>query len=302
MSPTPTKVAVDHLSLGVRRGERFGLLGVNGAGKSSTLKVLCGDHPPTSGAVHICGHSVATNLSKVQRVLGYCPQFDPLLELMTGIETVEMYARLKGVSETDAPAAAAAVLASVGLSRFAPRPCGEYSGGNKRKLSLAVALVGGPQVLLLDEPSSGMDPLARRHMWDTIERAAGGLTMVLTTHAMDECEALCERIGMMSAGKLRCLGSAQHLKGRFGEGYVLDVKVSDEERLTAVIAAIEAAVPPGTCEVIEAHVGRLKMRLRSPAALAPAFAAVEGCRAAGHLENYAVTQSSLEDVFVKVCR
>ena len=87
--------------------------------------------------------------------------------------------------------------------------------------------------------------------------------MVLTTHAMDECEALCERIGMMSAGKLRCLGSAQHLKGRFGEGYVLDVKVSrNEERLTAVIAAIEAAVPPGTCEVIEAHVGNVRYHPR----------------------------------------
>jgi ATP-binding cassette subfamily A (ABC1) protein 3 len=100
-----------------------------------------------------------------------------------------LYRYIKGVSAADAPAVGKSAMRSVGLSRFAGRPCGEYSGGNKRKLSLAVALVGGPQVLLLDEPSSGMCPLGRRMMWDTIERAAAGLTVVLTTHAMDECEA-----------------------------------------------------------------------------------------------------------------
>jgi ABC-type multidrug transport system ATPase subunit len=282
-----------------------------------------------------------------------------------------MYARIKGVPAADAAAAAAAVIASVGLSRFATRPCGEYSGGNKRKLSLAVALIGGPQVLLLDEPSSGMCPLGRRMMWDTIERAAAGLTVVLTTHAMDECEALCERIGVMSAGRLRCLGSVQHLKGRFGEGYVLDVKVAmgpsregvgppaavgavrpaaavvegedamsnqleaadadvqgytrskepeaagaevqgytrskeseaaGAARIDAVTAAVTAAVPAGACHVIEHQAGRVKIRIKSPKALARAFEAVEQCRADGLLENYAVTQSSLEDVFIKVCK
>ena len=119
-----TRVAVDRLSLGIRRGERFGLLGVNGAGKSTTLKVLCGDHPPTAGSVTVCGLSVTGDLSKVQRVIGYCPQFDPLLELMTGRETARMYAMLKGVPARDADAAADAVLRSVGLRKFADRPCG----------------------------------------------------------------------------------------------------------------------------------------------------------------------------------
>ena len=309
-APPATKVAVDNLTLGVRRGERFGLLGVNGAGKSSTLKVLCGDHPPTSGAVAVCGHSVSTNLRKVQRVLGYCPQFDPLLELMTGTETVTMYARLKGISAVDAPPAAAAIIASVGLAHIAHRPCGEYSGGNKRKLSLAMALVGGPRVLLLDEPSSGMCPLGRRMMWDTIERAADGLTVVLTTHAMDECEALCERIGVMAAGKLRCLGSAQHLKGRFGKGYVLDMKVAStaeagmasSRRVEAVTSAVVGAAAAGEIEVFEQQAGRVKLRIKSPNALAGVFSAIERCRAEGKLENYAVMQSSLEDVFVEVCK
>ena len=260
-----TRVAVDHLSLGIKRGERFGLLGVNGAGKSTTLKVLCGDHPPTAGSVTVCGLSVTGDLSKVQRVIGYCPQFDPLLELMTGRETARMYAMLKGVPARDADAAADAVLRSVGLRKFADRPCGTFSGGNKRKLSLAVALVGGPRVLLLDEPSSGMCPLGRRMMWDTVERAASGLTLLLTTHAMDECEALCERVGMMAGGKLRCLGSSQHLKSRFGEGYVVDAKVasasdgSGEEgarKAAAVRSAVESGVLPRLLELLREVVQR----------------------------------------------
>ena len=305
-----TRVAVDRLSLRIRRGERFGLLGVNGAGKSTTLKVLCGDHPPTAGSVTVCGDDVSANLRRVQRALGYCPQFDPLLELMTGRETTRMYAALKGVPSRDVDAAAAAVLRGVGLAKFADAPCGTYSGGNKRKLSLAVALVGGPRVLLLDEPSSGMCPLGRRMMWDTVERAAEGLTVVLTTHAMDECEALCERVGMMAGGRLRCLGSSQHLKGRFGEGYVVDAKVasaadgSGEEgarKAAAVRAALEAA-GGGGARIAEAHAGRLKIRLADAEVLAGAFHALERCRAEGVLENYAVTQSSLEDVFVRVCK
>ena len=244
-----TRVAVDRLSLRIRRGERFGLLGVNGAGKSTTLKVLCGDHPHR-GVVTVCGHDVSASLRRVQGVLGYCPQFDPLLELMTGRETTRMYAALGASPRGTWTPPRPRFFAASALAKFADAPCGTYSGGNKRKLSLAVALVGGPRVLLLDEPSSGMCPLGRRMMWDTVERAAEGLTVLLTTHAMDECEALCERVGMMAGGRLRCLGSSQHLKGRFGEGYVVDAKVasaadgSGEEgarKAAAVRAALEAA-------------------------------------------------------------
>ena len=303
------RVAVDRLTLGVRPGERFGLLGVNGAGKSTTLKTLCGEHAPTSGSARVCGRSVTSDSAGARRVMGYCPQFDPLLDLMTGRETAEMYARLKGASRADAPAAADAVLRAVGLTRLADRPCGEYSGGNRRKLSLAVALVGDPRVLLLDEPSSGMCPLGRRMMWDAVERSAAGKTVVLTTHAMDECEALCERVGMMAEGKLRCLGSAQHLKGRFGGGYAMDVKISAAGRDAAatssvvddVFAELAAAAPEGTVRMVERAGARVKIRVEGREALAAAFLVGERRRAEGVLEHYAVTQSSLEDVFVRVC-
>ena len=252
----------------------------------------------------MCGRSVTSDSAGARRVMGYCPQFDPLLDLMTGRETVEMYARLKGASPADAPAAADAVLRAVGLARLADRPCGEYSGGNRRKLSLAVALVGDPRVLLLDEPSSGMCPLGRRMMWDAVERSAAGKTVVLTTHAMDECEALCERVGMMAEGKLRCLGSAQHLKGRFGGGYAMDVKMSAAATSSVVddvFAELAAAAPEGTVRMVERAGARVKIRVEGREALAAAFVVGERRRAEGALEHYAVTQSSLEDVFVRVC-
>ena len=310
-SKTRGSVAVDRLTLGVRPGERFGLLGVNGAGKSTTLKTLCGEHAPTSGAARVCGTSVATDAAGARRVMGYCPQFDPLLHLMTGRETAEMYARLKGASRRCAPAVADATLRAVGLSRLADRPCGEYSGGNRRKLSLATALVGDPRVLLLDEPSSGMCPLGRRMMWDAVERSAAGKTVVLTTHAMDECEALCERVGMMAEGKLRCLGSAQHLKERFGSGYAVDIKIAaagrendanaDARVADETFAEMAAAAPDGTVRMIERAGARVKIRVEGREALAAAFVVGERRRAEGALEHYAVTQSSLEDVFVRVC-
>ena len=178
-------------------------------------------------------------------------------------------------------------------------------------MSLATALVGDPRVLLLDEPSSGMCPLGRRMMWDAVERSAAGKTVVLTTHAMDECEALCERVGMMAEGKLRCLGSAQHLKERFGSGYAVDIKIAaagrksdanaDARVADETFAEMAAAAPDGTVRMIERAGARVKIRVEGREALAAAFVVGERRRAEGALEHYAVTQSSLEDVFVRVC-
>ena len=118
-------------------------------------------------------------------------------------------------------------LSQVTLTPYADRVCGSYSGGNKRKLSLAIALVGSPAVVFLDEPSSGMDPVSRRHMWEIIMRERTLRSIVLTTHSMEECEALCTRIGIMTAGRLQCLGGQQHLKTKYGGGYMLELRVAD---------------------------------------------------------------------------
>merc|ERR1719453_231946 len=141
---------------------------------------------------------------------------------MTARETLYMFARLKNLPEPTIAETVDELLEKVTLTPYADRPCGSYSGGNKRKLSLAIALVGSPAVIFLDEPSSGMDPKSRRKMWDIIMKERTLRSIVLTTHSMEECEALCTRIGIMTAGQ-------QHLKSKYGGGYTLELRVGDAE-------------------------------------------------------------------------
>jgi ATP-binding cassette subfamily A (ABC1) protein 3 len=151
ISSQPPKLAVADLCLGIPPGQCFGFLGVNGAGKTTTLSILTGDQKPTSGTGFINGFSVLDQLPDVQRQIGYCPQFDPLLDLMTGREHLRMYARLKGVKEEGLEGSVVKLLDAVGLAKYADKVSGSYSGGNKRKLSLAIALVGEPRAIFLGE-------------------------------------------------------------------------------------------------------------------------------------------------------
>jgi len=218
--------AVDRLCLGVRRGECFGLLGINGAGKTTTFKMLTGDIDVSYGDAHLNGFSVRRNIKAVQRRLGYCPQFDATIEEMTGRETLRMFADLRGVPEHCIEAVVEDLTDKLLLRDHIEKQVKELSGGNKRKLSTAVALVGDPPIVFLDEPTTGMDPVARRQLWDTISRVRdNGQAIVLTSHSMEECEALCTRIAIMVNGQFKCLGSAQHLKNKFGQGYTLIAKV-----------------------------------------------------------------------------
>jgi len=225
------KLAVNNLSLGIPPGECFGLLGINGAGKTTTLQMLTAEFPPTSGDATLAGFSVVKEPEKTRRRIGYCPQFDAHFENMTGREHVELYADIKGIPKGQVKVAAAACLAEVGLSATdSDRLSSEYSGGMKRRLSLACALIGQPHIVFLDECTTGVDPVARREIWtvisDVVTRdCAKKPAVILTTHSMEECEALCPRIGIMANGRLRCLGSAQHLKNRFGQGFQIELKV-----------------------------------------------------------------------------
>eukprot|EP00899_Mesostigma_viride_P016639 jgi/Mesvir1/24977/Mv25104-RA.2 len=222
------KMAVRGLSFGVKRGECFGFLGHNGAGKTTTLAMLSGELAPTEGTAYIAGMDVTTNRKAARKVVGYCPQFDPLLELLTPREHLLLYARLKCLPDEEIPQLVDTTLGMVGLRAFASKAAGTLSGGNRRKLSLAVALIGHPPILFLDEPSTGMDPVARRRMWSIINRITleGNCAILLTTHSMEEAEALCTRIGIMVDGSLRCLGSPSQIKHCFGRALQLEVKLA----------------------------------------------------------------------------
>ncbi|KAK7488938.1 hypothetical protein BaRGS_00019895, partial [Batillaria attramentaria] len=162
----------------------------------------------------------------VQRDMGYCPQFDAIHELMTARETLTMYARIRGLQSADIGRVVNHLIDSLRLRPWADNLAGTYSGGNRRKLSTAIALVGHPHFILLDEPSSGMDADAKRVLWKVLSDVrASGRTLVLASHSMEECEALCTKVAIMVNGSFVCLGSSQHLKTKFAQGYTLIAKM-----------------------------------------------------------------------------
>ena len=220
------KYAVKGMSLAIPTGECFGLLGINGAGKSSALNMLSGEFRPSSGSAFLAGLNLLTDVHKCRRKIGFCPQFDALFELLTAKEHLQLYARIKGICEEDIPRVVDSKIAEMGLTEYANRPAGTYSGGNKRKLSVAIAMIGEPSIVFLDEPSTGMDPVARRFMWEIISDIVTKrekCSLILTTHSMEECEALCTRIGIMVGGVLRCLGSSQRLRTKYGHGFQIEI-------------------------------------------------------------------------------
>lgn len=222
------KLAVQDLSFGLPKGACFGFLGINGAGKTTTMKMLTGDLLPSSGTATLSGFDILSQQIDVRREIGYCPQFDALFDLLSVREHLELFAQLKGVQAADLEMVVQAKMTQLNLSSFEDKLAGSLSGGNKRKLSVAIAMIGSPSILFLDEPSTGMDPVSRRFMWDVIadiSTYSKRTTVMLTTHSMEECEALCTRVGIMVNGALQCLGSVQHLKNRFGDGLMFDAKL-----------------------------------------------------------------------------
>jgi len=293
-------MAVDRLSLLVPSKQCFGLLGVNGAGKSTTLKILTADVEPTSGAAFVNGISVHQGVRAIRKQLGYCPQFNPLLPAMTVAETLMLYARLRGLTSEFAKVRIARLIEQLRLGPHIQKQCGALSGGNKRKVSLAIALVGDPPVLFLDEPSSGMDPVTRRYMWDMIAELGRKRCVVLTTHSMEECEALCHRVGIMSKGRLRCLGTLQQLKNRHGKGYHLEVSCS-ESKVEEVHSMLDREFT-GMIK-LEEWGGKLKLRLPDPnISLASIFRILEGHKKKLGITDYSVSQSSLEQIFISMVR
>lgn len=223
------------------------------------MQMLTAEFPPSSGDATLAGFSVTQEPEKTRRRVGYCPQFDAHFANMTGREHVELYASIKGVPVNLVKQAGAEKLAEVGLSpEDSDRLSAGYSGGMKRRLSLACATIGQPQIVFLDECSTGVDPVARREIWQMIsDMVTGGNcppeerpSVILTTHSMEECEALCPNIGIMAGGKLRCIGSAQRLKSKFGQGYQVEMKIKAVEKsdtdYLAHYAAIAAAVGAST--------------------------------------------------------
>ncbi|KAF3687446.1 ATP-binding cassette sub-family A member 1 ATP-binding cassette transporter 1 [Channa argus] len=297
------KPAVDRLCVGIPPGECFGLLGVNGAGKTSTFKMLTGDSLVTNGEAYLAGKSVTTEIDEVHQNMGYCPQFDAINDLLTGREHLEFYAILRGVPDKEVCEVAEWGIRKLGLAKYVDKAAGSYSGGNMRKLSTAIALIGGPPVVFLDEPTTGMDPKARRALWNAIlSIIKEGRSVVLTSHSMEECEALCTRMAIMVNGRFRCLGSVQHLKNRFGDGYTIILRVAGPNPdLKPVMEFIERELPGSTLK--EKHRNMLQYQLPSSlTSLARIFSMLSKNKEVLRIEDYSVSQTTLDQVFVNFAK
>jgi ABC-2 type transport system ATP-binding protein len=218
------QVAVDGIDLEIRAGEMFGLLGPNGAGKTTTIRLLNTLLPVQEGAVFVFGLDVRRKAMAVRRLLGYVPQQLSVEAALTGRENVTWFARLFDAPRRERAERVQSALAVMGVLDAADRMASTYSGGMLRRLELAQALVSRPALLVLDEPTLGLDPLAREGVWARIAelRQATGMTVLLTTHYMEEAETLCDRVALMHRGRLRALGTPAELKQRIGPQATLE--------------------------------------------------------------------------------
>jgi ABC-2 type transport system ATP-binding protein len=212
------------LTISIEPGEIFGLVGPNGAGKTTVIKMLTTLLPPTAGNAVIDGHNIAHEASKVRRVIGYVPQLLSADGGLTGYENLLIFSKLYDIPRRERKQRISDVLNFMGLSEFSNKLVRTYSGGMIRRLEIAQAMLHRPKVLFLDEPTVGLDPVARKAVWQHIQqlRADYGTTLFLTTHYMDEADQLCGRIAIMHLGKVAAIGSPSELKASVGEGATLD--------------------------------------------------------------------------------
>lgn len=188
--------------------------------------MMTGDERITSGTAYVKGMNLAADVNSVYKEIGYCPQFDALLDDLTGREILRIFCLLRGVQRDRIDQISEELAKSFGFMKHLDKETKAYSGGNKRKLSTALAVIGSPSVIYLDEPTTGMDPAARRQLWNMVCRIRdSGKSIVLTSHSMEECEALCTRLAIMVNGEFKCIGSTQHLKNKFSKGLILKIKV-----------------------------------------------------------------------------
>ncbi len=209
-------MAVAGTDLDIFENQITALLGHNGAGKTTIMSMLTGFLPPTSGTAYLNGYDIRKDMASVQNSLGLCPQHDVLFATLTVKEHLAFFGQLKGVTRQDIDAEVAEMIQTLHLEDKVDVQSKALSGGMRRKLSVGIALIGGTKTVILDEPTSGMDPEARRQMWDILQKQREGRTMVLSTHFMDEADLLGDRIAIMAEGVVQCCGSSLFLKSKYG--------------------------------------------------------------------------------------
>lgn len=316
-------LAVDNVTFGIPRSEVFALLGPNGAGKTTTINMIRGDMKPDDGDIFVQNISVISDRAGARAYLGVCPQFDAI-DQMTVLEHLRFYARVRGVDQVDHNVQE--VIKATGLDSYGDRMAATLSGGNKRKLSLGIALIGNPTVLLLDEPSSGMDAASKRVMWKTLAAVAPGRSLILTTHSMEEADALASRVGIL-AKRMIALGTSDYLHHTHGDKYHIHLILksapkSSQEEVNNVKSWILKAFPGADIES-KSILGQIRFTvparlhihsgangngedgikvIQQGGGVSSAFVTLEEYKEKLGLEHYSVAQTSLEDIFLKIVK
>ncbi|KAM3191966.1 hypothetical protein ACQJBY_069292 [Aegilops geniculata] len=296
----PDKYAVRGLSLALPYGECLGILGPNGAGKSSFISMMIGFSKPTSGNAFVQDFSIHTDMENIYNSMGVCPQNDMLWEMLTGREHLEFYGRLKSLSGSALDLAVEESLRSVNLllGGAADKQVRKYSGGMKRRLSIAISLIGDAKVVYMDEPSTGLDPASRKSLWTAVKQAKQDRAILLTTHSMEEAEVLCDRLCIMVDGRLQCIGRPKELIARYGGYYVLTMTTSSEFEREVEDLALKLS--PNARKVYHLS-GTQKYELsKQQVRIADVFMAVENLKRRVEVQAWGLADTTMEDVFVKV--
>jgi ABC-2 type transport system ATP-binding protein len=283
-------VAVDNLDLEVKRGELFSFLGTNGAGKTTTIRMLCGLLKPSSGAASISGYDLVKEPFKVKQIIGVSPQDTVLSERLNCRENLSLMGKIHGMKTSDVKNRSTELLETMGLIDRARDRVSKFSGGMKRRLSIAMALIHDPEVLFLDEPTLGLDPQARRALWEYIAGLKGKKTILLTTHYMEEADFLSDRIGIIDHGKIVAMGTSEEMKTNYLK--MQSMVISAENFSTGIIADLQQKY-----SVVEQANGGIRV----------SHGELDFSTITGYLQSRgiiilsaALEQPTLEDVFIQI--
>ncbi|OLY81822.1 ABC transporter A family member 7 [Smittium mucronatum] len=294
---TSGKVAVKDISIAIERGSIFGLLGPNGAGKTTIISIITGMHKITSGKVYLAGFDITKEPELVHQNVGFCPQHDILWDDLTIEDHLYFYARLKGIPPSEEHSVVSRVIESVRLTEIKNRTSYKLSGGEKRRLSMAISFIGDPSVIFLDEPTTGLDPEVRRTVWSIINDNRVGKTIILTTHSMEEADVLCNRIGIMAQGTMRCIGTQLHLKDIYGSGFLITITSSD---IGPASEFVDSLLPPSR-KVVDSYSNGISWEFKpTPGLIAHLYHQIHLNKDTYSIDDWGISQTSLDEVFLHI--
>ena len=296
--------AVNHLSFTVKRGECFGLLGINGAGKSSCFKMIGGSVMPTSGTIMLDRHTFERNPYEYYRRLGYCPQENTHTKRITVTDNLLYYASINGVPRRLLNKTVNTLIEECDLQEHRNKFANNLSGGNMRKLSTAISLIGKKDLILLDEMSTGVDPVARRKLWKTIEfyKQELNCSFILTSHSMDEVENLCSTIAIMAAGKFKCLGTFNYLRSKYSQGFTILINIKESSNNEEYLEELKERMDVdfnGRATMKEYYMNTVVYIIMSKAFKWPRlFRTMESIKVDMDLQDFLIEDTNLEKIFL----